>query len=1139
MKDNNKKIIIGVIVAVLVVAIGLFFFFRKGNDVEIKPFTKKIDIDKVLKSEAYDYLPVQAKSYVKEVYEETGKVILTEKNKKDNVAYLSPAYIQYLIDKDTKIITNEPFEKTDENKNKVYYGVIPSTMTMDYDYSKVGNTITTNFPEKYDLRDVDGKNYVSEVEDGTLWGLCWAFAYNGALESKVMKTYNLDEVDFSIRQIDYARSDPSAAIDIGVNPYNSTVYSSMLYNVLTSGGDINVFSKNILFGVSPISEKKWNYEYDDLSILPPKEVWNFDNVEYDVDEFNIYYKNTKNSKDDLIKLIKQKIIDNGSLGVAINYDMMLEYPVLGSGQKALKFGMLNHLLLYQDENLPKKYDYEEIYNHAIQIIGWDDNYEYTICYNDKELKNPTLGKCSDGYTKKDIKGAWILQNSYGSMHEPYLYLAYESTANEFVSFNKVNKKTWDNEYNYNFSSDTNRISLDKIVFNYESLNKEKLEKIRFYANLSLGDTLNKKFDIYLSTTGKDSDYKLITSKTVQYNGLYTIDMSSKNIVLNGKFKLKFVLDKYTFYSDEITLFTSNVNNNIKIQIDDAKSTDNNYIRSLVKEDNAILLNGFSRNLKTSDAINYKIYKDNVDVTSKFKFDRNYSVSNIINTIISYNSSDVKIGEYKAEAYVNNVKYDEFKITIKNTVKKMSGHGTSKKPFIITDKYQLDSIRYSTNYAYKLGNDIIFDDSDYKEGGAFYNDGKGFEPIGPKTTFSGNIEKKLTNKAVNDFGENINVMLDGNNKRIVNLKINRPKEDYVGLFRGIYNENNEASVKDIIFENAYIKGRNLVGVLSGVATAADPLLSYELVNIKIDNSVVKGNSYVGQLSGALEIQSSADLGNIIDNAFVAVMGDFIKVNDISILDSNGRSKVEANNYAGGIFGIVKSIKYSDTYKEMNLNKLINYADVEASNGYAGGITSKVIMHSKDISLTFDDVSNYGIINGKTCKAQIFCEANVIGDDSVYGTVNFKNVYYQRDYAFIDGRADVKSSNSIIHSFAHSIKNKKEFSCEFGSGVYSFSKKDKGYFTLECESKYGFGENVSLTKSDFTFTYGILTKLFKATVENVNKTGMSSDGKKVTFNVTVAPGLFKGKTTLILRKNSIKDLNGNSNKKVSSSTINITK
>ena len=77
------------------------------------------------------------------------------------------------------------------------------------------------------------------------------------------------------------------------------------------------------------------------------------------------------------------------------------------------------------------------------------------------------------------------------------------------------------------------------------------------------------------------------------------------------------------------------------------------------------------------------------------------------------------------------------------------------------KDDLENIKLDMAGSYILMNDIIFEDSDYKKGGSFYNSGKGWEPIGTTDTpFTG--------------------IFDGNGYVIKNLYINNPCLDIRNL-----------------------------------------------------------------------------------------------------------------------------------------------------------------------------------------------------------------------------------------------------------------------------------------------------------------------------------------------------------------------
>ena len=119
----------------------------------------------------------------------------------------------------------------------------------------------------------------------------------------------------------------------------------------------------------------------------------------------------------------------------------------------------------------------------------------------------------------------------------------------------------------------------------------------------------------------------------------------------------------------------------------------------------------------------------------------------------------KEGSYKFPV-LKNVKHIEKE---ENKTEFAGGNGTYYNPYLISTPTQLNNIRNDLYACYKLINDIDLEYDTQNENGLFYNDGKGWEPIG--NTDSG------------VFGG----ILDGNNYRILNIKINDSDLRYAGLF----------------------------------------------------------------------------------------------------------------------------------------------------------------------------------------------------------------------------------------------------------------------------------------------------------------------------------------------------------------------
>ncbi len=140
--------------------------------------------------------------------------------------------------------------------------------------------------------------------------------------------------------------------------------------------------------------------------------------------------------------------------------------------------------------------------------------------------------------------------------------------------------------------------------------------------------------------------------------------------------------------------------------------------------------------------------------------------------------------------------------------------------------------------------------------------------------------------------------DGQGHVIKNLSINEPYADDVGLFAALA----EAKVVNLVFENAFVKGRWLVGVVAGKAESAfvENVVSY--------GGRVEGKSYVGGLFGYLK-------------------GEFMLTN-YSRLGSSG--SVLGKEYVGGVVGKVYSGVLTKVYAESYVRGHVDVGGVVGEN-----------------------------------------------------------------------------------------------------------------------------------------------------------------------------------------------------------------
>ncbi len=226
---------------------------------------------------------------------------------------------------------------------------------------------------KFSLRDVIPENVVVRNQGGE--NSCWAFTTLACLETnlalknkragKETKVYDFSE-QYMVSSSFYNNYLNGLINNRGLNfkPYEGGNFETRAIGNITNG-----------YGV--VNEADYPY----LNTEAPVDLNSLKNKKIAADVLDtITFSNPKNNDERtaLIKKIKEHIVENGGVYTAI------KAPDIGN----FKFNPFNGALYHNNEEYP---------NHAVTIIGWDDNYSR-----------------ENFVSKPERDGAWIVKNSYGT-----------------------------------------------------------------------------------------------------------------------------------------------------------------------------------------------------------------------------------------------------------------------------------------------------------------------------------------------------------------------------------------------------------------------------------------------------------------------------------------------------------------------------------------------------------------------------------------------------------------------------------------------------------------------------------------------------------------------------------------------------
>ena len=589
--------------------------------------SSKDSIREILDEDAYSYLSPTVLEYIENAYDETGEVILTEKNKKENEPYLNPLFIKYL-------------EMSDEEKKNVLY--VPDKYIVDFNPS-ISYSSNANLPTKYDLRNVDGKSYISSIKDQGDTEICWAFASIENVETLIMKQ-NKEMYDFSIRQLDYASNNNGKLISSADWSYCSdnctyTPYSNIDNGSRILGDGANFYVSSIIMsnalGLTDESVLPWT---EDNKALFASDILGTDKSLYEVDSSIILptistYHPSSDVVNSFVNQVKNYILEYGG-------------PFAGTFSPKSTCGFENKdgsIVLKTDDCINDSRNRNM--GHSMQIIGWDDDYTYSYCDSGTSHLSLENDSCSLGDLVEG-KGAWIVRNSWGDNPEEggeykYFYLTYDSTNVSLgftTSISSMSDRSWDNNYHSNpwvdqkMSKGMASISSQEKSFNTHNINDEKIEKIKLFTS-SVNGTYN------ISISSGDRIYNDIAVLNSGEVGIYTIDLSDKNILVGESYTVSVVGNGDSqFYNDSISVFTSNVSDDMYAVVYSDKAYDSSKPLSF---DNPLYVNG-------GDAyvLGLKSYLKNIPQNSNitYRFSRD---DRVVSGELVGDSRIIKVPEYNA------------------------------------------------------------------------------------------------------------------------------------------------------------------------------------------------------------------------------------------------------------------------------------------------------------------------------------------------------------------------------------------------------------------------------------------------------------------------------------------------------------
>ena len=344
------------------------------------------------------------------------------------------------------------------------------------------------------------------------YGVCWAFSTISLLEINLLKNKlvsdDIDLSEFHLVNFTYNNvTDP-----LGGSVGDTTTFLRSSNSVTQNGGDIRMAFNSLMDWEGAVDETLVPYTAEVASTI------NTTGLSDDLARKNTkihlqnYYKVNMTNQTD----VKQAITDYGALSISY-------YAYGGSSSNK-----------YYNSSTAGYYCYDSNTgtNHAVTVVGWDDNYS------------------KDNFpTEPEGDGAWIVRNSWGSYfgENGYFYLSYydKSTKVEGYAVEAQTSDNYDNNYQYDgtgwFSymgysgyGGTNKYA-NVFTAKANESKAENIEAVSFEDYSSAGCKYN--ISIYTNLTDvsdpESGTLECTQSGQTTFDGAYTIKLNNPVYVEDG------------------------------------------------------------------------------------------------------------------------------------------------------------------------------------------------------------------------------------------------------------------------------------------------------------------------------------------------------------------------------------------------------------------------------------------------------------------------------------------------------------------------------------------------------------------------------------------------------------------------------